>query len=99
MNAARGTGGDSVVPTPTLLPKFNAMQKRSERDLEKVEFALERLNEDKPFVDPLDFSDLGERLQARRLGLVRNARGMYVRPNEAKAEDEGNSGEQAGRVR
>lgn len=100
LNAARGTGGDSVVPTPTLLPKYRAMQKRSERDLAEVEFALDRLNEGKPFVDPLDFSELGERLQARRLGLVPNARGMYVKPSELKAEEKsGTKGKEAGRVR
>ena len=82
LNAASGPGGDQFVPQPTLLPKFNAMQKRSERDLEKVLFAWDRMNKGKPYIDPLDYSDLGERLQAKRLGFKRNAKGMFVPPSE-----------------
>jgi virulence factor Mce-like protein len=89
MNAASGPGGDTVVPTPSAaaLPKFNAMQKRSERDMEKVLFAWKRMNAGKPYIDPLDFSDLGERLQAKRLGFRPNGKGMFVPPSELKAED------------
>jgi phospholipid/cholesterol/gamma-HCH transport system substrate-binding protein len=96
LNAARGTGGDSVVPTPTLLPKYRAMQKRSMDDLEDVEFALRRLMADKPFIDPLDYSDLGERIQAKKHGFVRNSQGMLVPKREAEAEKRKASGGAAG---
>ena len=89
MAAARGTGGDNVVPTPTLLPKYNAMQKRTAADLEKVEFAYDQMLKGKPFVDPLDFSDLGERLQGRKRGFERNAKGVYVPKAQAKGDDKG----------
>ena len=99
MNAASGPGGDSVTPTPTLLPKFNAMQKRSQRDLDKVLFALERMNQGKPFIDPLDYSDLGERLQAKRLGFKRNAKGFFVPPDELKSSERTMNADQAVAVR
>ena len=99
MNAASGPGGDPVTPTPTLLPKFNAMQKRSQRDIDKVLFALERMNQGKPFIDPLDYSDLGERLQAKRLGFKRNAKGFFVPPNELKSSERKMNADQAVAVR
>ena len=99
MNAASGPGGDSVVPTPTLLPKFNAMQKRSERDLEKVLFAWRRMNQGKPYIDPLDYSDLGERLQAKRLGFKPNAKGFFVPPSELKSSEAKMNADQAVAVR
>ena len=99
MNAARGTGGDNVVPTPTLLPKFNAMQKRSMRDLEKVEYALEQLNRGKPFIDPLDYSELGERIQARKRGFVRNEKGFYVPKAQAEGKSSDADEDKAGSVR
>jgi hypothetical protein len=71
-----------------LLPKFNAMQKRGKADLDKVLFALNRLNKGQPFIDPLDFSDLGERMQARRMGFKRNERGYFVPPSELKSSEE-----------
>jgi virulence factor Mce-like protein len=93
LNAPAGPGGTNVVPTPTLLPKFNAMQKRSMRDLEKVEYALDQLNRGKPFIDPLDYSDLGERIQARERGFVRNEKGFYVPKTQAKEATEGDERE------
>jgi phospholipid/cholesterol/gamma-HCH transport system substrate-binding protein len=78
MEAASGPGGNTVVPTPTILPKYNALQKASARDMKKVEFAVEQMTRNKPFVDPLEFSDLGERLQAKRLGFKRRADGVYA---------------------
>jgi hypothetical protein len=78
LEAGRSGGGENVVPTPTLLPKFNAMQKRSERDLARVEHALDQLMRGKPFIDPMDYSDLGERIQARQRGFARNDKGFYV---------------------
>jgi virulence factor Mce-like protein len=85
MNAARGTGGNSVVPQPTLLPKFRAMQKKSLADLEEVEFTLDRMNKGLPVIDPLDYSDLGERIQAKKHGFERNAKGMLVPKREVSA--------------
>jgi virulence factor Mce-like protein len=101
MNAATGPGGDSVVPTPTLLPKFNAMQKRSAADMEKVLFAYDQMRHNKPFIDPLEFSDLGERLQAKRLGFKPNAKGMLVPSSDVKTADgnDGDGGRKDGAVR
>jgi virulence factor Mce-like protein len=87
MNAPSGPGGDAVVPTPTLLPKYNAMQKRSKAELDKVLFAWDRMNKGKPYIDPLEFSDLGERLQAKRLGFKPNAKGMFVPPSELSSSE------------
>jgi virulence factor Mce-like protein len=86
MNAPAGPGGESVVPQPTQMAKFRAMQKRSLVDLEEVEFTLDRINRGQPVIDPLDYSDLGERLQAKRQGFVRNKQGMLVTKREAEAE-------------
>jgi phospholipid/cholesterol/gamma-HCH transport system substrate-binding protein len=86
LNAARGTGGENVVPTPTVNAKYRAMERRSMRDLAKVEHALQQLNLGKPFIDPLDYSELGERIQAKKHGFVRNEKGFYVPRREAEAE-------------
>jgi hypothetical protein len=99
LHAASGPGGDTVVPTPTLLPKFNALQKRSQRDLDKVLFAWERMNAGKPYIDPLEFSDLGERLQAKRLGFKPNAKGYFVPPSELDSAETKANADQAGGVR
>ena len=100
LNAAAGPGGEPVVPTPTLLPKFNAMQKRSARDIDKVLFAAEQMRRGKPYIDPLSFSDLGERIQARRLGFKRNAKGFFVPPSElSSSEEKANSGADEAKVR
>ena len=81
--APSGPGGDTFVPSPS--PKLLAkMQERSLRDLRKVEFAWEQMNAGKPYIDPLDYSDLGERLQAKRRGFKRNADGMFVPPSEIR---------------
>jgi virulence factor Mce-like protein len=96
MNAASGPGGDTVVPTPTLLPKFRAMEKRSERDLEKVLYAAEQIRAGKPYIDPLDFSDLGERIQAKRRGFKPNGKGIFVPPSELEDEDEGGAAVRGG---
>ena len=98
MAAASGPGGDVVTPTPTLLPKFNALQKASMRDLEKVEFAYDRMLKGKPFVDPLVFSDLGERMQAKRMGFIPNGKGSFVAPSELK-NDKGEKDDKAVGVR
>jgi phospholipid/cholesterol/gamma-HCH transport system substrate-binding protein len=100
LNAAAGPGGDSVTPTPTLLPKFRALQRASTRDLEKVLFAADQMNKGKPFIDPLDFSDLGERMQARRLGFKRNEKGFFVPPSELSgSETRANAGADEAEVR
>ncbi|HEX8053950.1 MAG TPA: MlaD family protein [Thermoleophilaceae bacterium] len=97
MNAPSGPGGDPVTPTPTLLPKYNALQKRSKADLDKVLFAWDRMNKGKPYIDPLEFSDLGEQIQARKLGFKRNAKGMFVPPNELdSSETKANAGDGSG---
>ena len=106
LNAARGPGGANVVPTPTLLPKYRAMQRRSLEDLKEVEFTLDRMNRGLPVIDPLDYSDLGERIQARKHGFARNSRGMLVPRRELAAEqrrkasgDEADSGSERAAVR
>jgi ABC-type transporter Mla subunit MlaD len=86
LNAPSGPGGENVVPTPTLLPKFNALQKRSQADLKKVLFAADQMQKGKPYIDPLQFSDLGERLQARQRGFKLNPDGVYVPENQSKDE-------------
>jgi hypothetical protein len=43
---------------------------------------LQDLAAGRPTIDPLAYSDLGERLQARRLGLRRLDDGRYVRARQ-----------------
>jgi hypothetical protein len=64
------------------------MNAKSEQDLEEVEFAWKQMRAGKPYVDPLVFSDLGERMQARRLGLRRNDKGFFVPPSELEEEQD-----------
>ena len=100
LNAASGPGGDTVVPTPSLLPKFNALQKRSSRDLEKVLFAWRQMNKGQDFIDPLDYSDLGERIQAQKRGFKRNEKGFFVPPSElTSSETKANAGADVAEVR
>jgi hypothetical protein len=84
--AASGPGGEHVAASAAMTPKLQAMNKRSMKDFAEVEFALSQMRKGEPYVDPLAFSDLGERLQAKRLGLKRNADGMWVPPEDLKDE-------------
>jgi virulence factor Mce-like protein len=79
--AVGGPGGDNLQPTPKLNAKWAKINERSLQDLEEVEFAYRQMIAGKPYVDPLEFSDLGERLQAKRLGLKRNKQGMWAEPD------------------
>ena len=84
--ATGGPGGETFVPGPTNKRLFARLQQRSLRDMEKVEFAWRRMNTGKEFIDPLDYSDLGERIQARQRGFKRNADGMLVPKREIREE-------------
>jgi phospholipid/cholesterol/gamma-HCH transport system substrate-binding protein len=88
LEAAAGPGGETFVPTATNKALFSRLQKRSLRDLEEVEFAWRRMNAGKEFIDPLDYSDLGERIQAKQRGFKRNADGMLVPKREIEEESE-----------
>jgi phospholipid/cholesterol/gamma-HCH transport system substrate-binding protein len=80
--ATSGPPGNLVFPNPTNKAKFDQLQRRALADMPAIEHAWEQIQKGKPYVDPLDFSDLGERLQARRLGLKRNEKGIFVPPEE-----------------
>ncbi|MDQ3933222.1 MAG: MCE family protein [Actinomycetota bacterium] len=86
--ATSGPPGNLVFPNPTNKAKFNRMQQRSTADMREVEFALKQMQAGKPYVDPLNFSDLGERLQARRLGLKRNEKGFFVPPEDLRSDEQ-----------
>ncbi len=87
MAAASGPAGDTVTPGGGGA-KLAAMNRKSQADMREVLIAAERMLQNKPFVDPLEFSELGERLQAKRLGLKRRADGTYVEPREKAAQKE-----------
>ena len=77
LNAPGSSAGTEVSPQPRATPANLRREKRALNDLREVQIAFDRMMKDKPFVDPLLFSELGERLQAKRLGVKRRADGTY----------------------
>jgi phospholipid/cholesterol/gamma-HCH transport system substrate-binding protein len=99
LEAASGPGGETLVPTATNKALFARLQKRSMNDLDEVIFTADRLNKGLPVIDPLDYSDLGERIQAKQQGFARNAGGMLVPKRELKRELERKSKRREASVR
>ena len=71
LNALGGPGDPVLATNPVLTPEAVARRKRAEADLEKVTEHLERVARGEPSVDPLEFSDAGELMQMKRLGIER----------------------------
>jgi hypothetical protein len=67
---ALGGPGDPVVPASAVPTPANlARTARAKKDFERVVDHLERTARGEPSVDPLEFSDAGELMQMKRLGI------------------------------
>jgi virulence factor Mce-like protein len=71
---ALGGPGDPIVPANAVAtPENVAREKRAKEDFQRVVEHLERVARGEPSVDPLEFSDLGELMQMKRLGIKPSA--------------------------
>ncbi len=77
LNAASGPGDPPVSVTPSKKRQAE-LEARVEREWPKLVEHMRRVDEGKPSVDPIEYSDLGERLQAKRLGLRWTDEGKLV---------------------
>jgi virulence factor Mce-like protein len=69
---ALGGPGDAIVPTnPVATPENVAREQRANDDFQKVLDHLESVSRGERSVDPLEFSDQGELIQMKRLGIKR----------------------------
>jgi phospholipid/cholesterol/gamma-HCH transport system substrate-binding protein len=87
LNAPSGNPDQRVTPNPISTPRTRAREERSLRELRRVLAHVRRDRRGLPTIDPLRFNDVGERLQARRLGLVRDRRGNWITRRERRQED------------
>ncbi len=67
LNAAAGPGDDTVVPKPVDSLLNLKREKEAKEEFDKLTEHLQRVAKGQPSVDPLDFSDAGELLLAKRL--------------------------------
>jgi phospholipid/cholesterol/gamma-HCH transport system substrate-binding protein len=78
LNAPSGQPDQNVTPNPASNARTRARKQRSLRDLRRLREHLRRERLGLPTIDPLRFNGVGERLQAKRLGLVRDGQGNWV---------------------
>lgn len=78
LNARSGKAESTVTPQPASTPASRARAKRVAREWKKLIVHMQRVAQGKPSVDPLEYSDLGERIQARKLGLRVVKDGRYL---------------------
>jgi virulence factor Mce-like protein len=69
LNALGGPGDPVLATNPVPTPANVAREKRAKEDFERVLEHLERTARGEPSVDPLEFSDLGELMQLKQLGI------------------------------
>jgi virulence factor Mce-like protein len=77
LNAASAAGDGSVQARPVMNAANQARMARARRELDRVVDHLNREKRGLPTVDPLAFNNRGERIQARKLGLVRQDDGTW----------------------
>jgi virulence factor Mce-like protein len=77
LSAARGEPDETTTPQPQLTAKAKKRRAEAQKALEEVRVHLQSVLQGKPSIDPLEFSDLGVKLQAKRLGLKRMKDGTY----------------------
>ena len=84
MHAFSGAGDTAVRPAAVPTSKSRERDRRAQRDIAKITDHLGRRARGLPSVDPLDYDDYGERLQLKRLGLMRGPGGK-LRDDPARA--------------
>jgi phospholipid/cholesterol/gamma-HCH transport system substrate-binding protein len=67
LHAALGEPDETTIPTPSATAANIARKREAKHELERVRRYLQRTMAGKPAIDPLEYSDLGERIQKRRL--------------------------------
>ena len=70
LNGLRGPGDPVYEPNPVPTPADLARMERAQKDFDKLVDHLESVAAGEPSVDPLEFSDQGELLQMKRLGIT-----------------------------
>ena len=95
LNAPGAGPQESVDVNPAATPANLRRERRAKREFREVIEHMRRVAKGLPSVDPLDFSERGERMQARRLGLRRRSDGTYVddRGSERRDGERGGSDE------
>jgi hypothetical protein len=83
LSAERGEPDLTTIPQPQISAKAMKRRAQAREALDEVRTHLTSVLQGKPSIDPLEFSDLGLKLQAKRLGLKRNKDGTYRRIAEA----------------
>jgi phospholipid/cholesterol/gamma-HCH transport system substrate-binding protein len=78
LNAPAGPGHETVQTSSRSNPARRALKRRAARELAREKDHLRLMLKGVPSIDPLQFSRRGERLQAKRLGYVKNRKGVYV---------------------
>jgi phospholipid/cholesterol/gamma-HCH transport system substrate-binding protein len=87
LSAPSGQPDQRVTAKAASTPRTRARKARSMRELRRVQEHIEREKKGLPTIDPLRFSAVGERLQARKLGLVRDREGTWVTRAERRREE------------
>ena len=77
LNAPAGPGDETVEPNPRSTPESRRRKALAADQLAEIKTHMESVLRGLPSIDPLEFSELGKRLQARRLGLERLSGGRY----------------------
>jgi phospholipid/cholesterol/gamma-HCH transport system substrate-binding protein len=79
MSAVGATAGTTTTAHASSTPAAIKRRKQADADLKDLMTHLHSVAAGRPSIDPLAFSDLGERLQAKRLGLKKLPDGTYKR--------------------
>jgi phospholipid/cholesterol/gamma-HCH transport system substrate-binding protein len=80
LNAPNAAGDPEIEPNPNPSSADRRRMRRAQGEWRELLIHLERVQRGQPSVDPLEYSELGERMAARRLGLRRNPDGTYDEP-------------------
>ena len=86
LNALRGPGDPVVQPNPVATPENVAREARAKAEFDEFAEHMQRVARGEPSVDPLDYSDLGELMQMKRLGM--SSKRIAQRRDAMKARNE-----------
>ncbi|HEX8066809.1 MAG TPA: MlaD family protein [Thermoleophilaceae bacterium] len=78
LHAVLGEPDQTTTAKPAITPEYLKIQEEAKEELAQVAVHLKRQAAGLPTFDPLDYSELGERLQAKRLGLKLGENGAIV---------------------
>jgi virulence factor Mce-like protein len=84
LDASRGDPDLTTIPNPQITAKAKKRRAEAQKALDEVRTHLKAVMQGKPSVDPLEFSDLGVKLQAKRLGLKRMKDGTFRKLRRAE---------------